>query len=252
MRRTRLLVEKNVLAEELQHRVRNNLQLVYGMLDKQLQTATDGSGKEGISAIARRVMTLAKVYDHLLGAGLSRTIDFGGYLSSLCTSFEVLEEAQHRNIELICHFEPLTLDLDTVTALGLVIAELISNSYLHAFPDGTGTISVSMLGGEPGGEATITFADDGVGFTDAGDSKRHGLGLVKRLMQQVSGSAELRSDHGTVWTLKFPVPPIPLDDDTIGPPASPLGREVINCREPAREFARGPLDPGVPRGAAPR
>ncbi|MEJ0067634.1 MAG: histidine kinase dimerization/phosphoacceptor domain -containing protein [Pseudomonadota bacterium] len=65
--KNRLLIEKNVLAEELQHRVRNNLQLVYAMLTKQLQAAPDAAGKEGISAIARRVMTLAKVYDHLLG-----------------------------------------------------------------------------------------------------------------------------------------------------------------------------------------
>jgi two-component sensor histidine kinase/ActR/RegA family two-component response regulator len=210
------LDEKNVLAQELQHRVRNNLQLVYGMLSKQIQTVTDGAAKDGISAIARRVMTLAQVYDHLLGAGLSRTIDFGAYLSSLCSSFEDMESAQDRNVGLTCHSEPLMLDLDTATALGLVIAELISNSYLHAFPNGAGTISVSLLGGKPGDEATITFADDGVGFRETGDSKRHGLGLVKRLMEQVDGSAELRSDHGAVWTLRFPIPTIALVGETIG------------------------------------
>ena len=149
-------------------------------------------------------MTLAKVYDHLLGSGLSQTIDFGGYLTSLCSSFEAMEGAQHR-ITMTCDCELFALDLDTVTALGLVIAELISNSYLHGFPDGMGTIRVSLRGGEPGNDATIIFADDGVGFSETGDSKRHGLGLVRRLMQQVRGSAEVRSDHGTVWTLRFPV-----------------------------------------------
>ncbi len=205
----RLLAEKNVFAEELQHRVRNNLQLVYGMLSKHLRTATDGPGKEGISAIARRVMTLAQVYDHLLSTGLNKTIDFGAYLTSLCSSFGSLEDQQHHNIRLTCQTQPVILDLDSVTALGLVIAELISNSYLHAFPGGSGTIKVSLLAGKLGEVATLTFADDGVGFTAKGDSKRHGLGLVKRLMQQVSGSAELDSDHGTVWTLKFPSQPIP-------------------------------------------
>jgi two-component sensor histidine kinase/CheY-like chemotaxis protein len=204
--KNRLLDEKNVLAAELQHRVRNNLQLVYGMLTKQLKTATDGAGKEGISAIARRVMTLAKVYDHLLGTGLKRTIDFGGYLSSLCSSFAALEEEQHRNIGLTCHGEPVVLDLDTVTALGLAVAELISNSYVHAFPGGAGTIAVSLHRGESGGKAIITFVDDGIGFRESGDGKRHGLGLVKRLMQQVGGTADCRSDHGTEWTLTFPVP----------------------------------------------
>jgi two-component sensor histidine kinase len=204
----RLLEEKNVLAQELQHRVRNNLQLVYGMLSKQLQATTDEAGKEGIGAIARRVMTLAQVYDHLLGTGLSRTIDFGNYLSSLCENFRALEAVAYPKVGLTCHNEPVILDLDTVTALGLVVAELIANSYHHAFPDGTGMITVSLVCGNPNEGATLVFSDDGVGFIDSGNSKRHGLGLVRRLMEQVEGSVTLRSDHGTEWTLNFPVPAI--------------------------------------------
>jgi two-component sensor histidine kinase len=151
----RLLEDKNVLAQELQHRVRNNLQLVYGMLSKQLQATVDEAGKEGIGAIARRVMTLAQVYDHLLGTGLSRTIDFGNYLSSLCESFQALEIIGHPNVKLTCHCDPVILDLDNVTALGLIVAELIANSYHHAFPDGTGTIAVSLVRGDPHEDATL-------------------------------------------------------------------------------------------------
>ena len=88
--KTRLLDDKTVLARELQHRVRNNLQLVHGMLDKQLQNTKDAEGRDGLSAIARRVMTLAQVYEHLLGTGMTRTIDFGAYLSSLCSELPVV------------------------------------------------------------------------------------------------------------------------------------------------------------------
>jgi two-component sensor histidine kinase/DNA-binding NarL/FixJ family response regulator len=207
--KTRLLDEKNVLAVELQHRVRNNLQLVHGMLSKQVQTTSDKTSQEGLSAIARRVMTLAQVYDHLLGHGLSQTIDFSGYLTSLCSSFVSLEDARRRNIQMTCHCESVILDLDSVTALGLVIAELISNSYAHAFPNNDGTISILLAPTETGDEATITFSDDGIGFIEQGGSKRHGLGLVKRLMLQVGGSAELRADKGSEWTLRFPVPSSP-------------------------------------------
>jgi two-component sensor histidine kinase len=80
--KNRLLDEKIVLGRELQHRVRNNLQLVYGMLSKQLHDTTEGAGID--SAIARRVLMLAEVYDHLLGTGLSRTMDLCKYLTSLC------------------------------------------------------------------------------------------------------------------------------------------------------------------------
>jgi two-component sensor histidine kinase/ActR/RegA family two-component response regulator len=202
-----LLSEKGVLAQELQHRVRNNLQLVYGMLNRHSDSETTGSGKEGVDAIARRVLTLAKVYDHLLGAGMSRTIDFGRYLASLCDAFKDMEKFAHRDVAVTCVSPSFMLDLDVATPLGLVVAELISNSYLHAFPISSGAISVSLLCGAPGEEATLIFADDGVGFAPAVSSKRRGLGLVRRLMEQVGGSAEVRSDFdaGTSWTLRFPV-----------------------------------------------
>jgi two-component sensor histidine kinase len=203
---SQLLSEKSILAQELQHRVRNNLQLVYGMLHKQIQASENGDGRDVMAAIARRVMTLAKVYDHLLGAGLTRTIDFGSYLGSLCESFRDLENPDHAGIALRCAWEPLMLDLDTATAIGLVVAELLSNSYLHAFPQDQGLITVSLRAGEAGQEATLIFADDGVGFTETSGSKRRGLGLVKRLMQQVNGTAELGTGPGTAWTLTLPVP----------------------------------------------
>lgn len=205
-----LLQEKGVLAQELQHRVRNNLHLVHGMLSKQLQITTDQAGRDGIGAIARRVLALAQVYEHLLGTGLGRTIDFGSYLSALCLSFQSLESVRRPNIGLICHAEPVILDLDSVTALGLVVSELIANSYAHAFPNDAGLISVSLVGGAPGEGATLLFGDDGIGFAEPSDSKRHGLGLVRRLMEQVNGSATLRSDNGSKWSLKFPVPDITI------------------------------------------
>jgi len=201
------LKERLVVTQELQHRVRNNLQLVYGMLSRQLQTATEPSARKGISAIARCVITLGRVYDHLLGTGLSEKIDFGAYLSSLCTSFAEIEDPQQPNVVLTCQAANVMLDLDAATALGLIVAELISNSYLHAFPHGKGTIGVSLLIGEPRHEATLTFADDGVGFQETGDDKRQGLGLVRRLIKQINGSVDLRSGKdGSRWTLRFPLP----------------------------------------------
>ena len=115
----------------------------------------------------------------------------------------------HPNVTLTCKVEPTILDLDTVTALGLVVSELIANSYGHAFPSGTGTISVSLHRNDIADEATLVFADNGVGFIEAGNSKRQGVGLVRRLMEQVGGSATLNSQHGSEWTLKFPVPKPP-------------------------------------------
>jgi two-component sensor histidine kinase len=200
----RLLEQKKVLAEELQHRVRNNLQLVYGMLSKQLDDTPDTSGQRGIKAISRRVSTLAQVYDHLLGNEMTRTTDFGSYVKSLCLNLAEIQAAPDGGVTLDCDSDAIVLDLDVVTALGIVVAEVVTNSYDHAFPDGKrGSIIVSVR--RTDSDATMTISDDGAGFLAQAENKRHGLGLVRRLVQQVRGSAIVTSDHGTVWTIKIPV-----------------------------------------------
>lgn len=217
----RLLNQKSVLAEELQHRVRNNLQLVYGMLIKQLGDTSDKLGQRGIKAIARRVSALAQVYDHLLGAEMTRTIDFGGYVKSLCLNLADIQGVSDRAVTLTCNSQPITLDLDVVTALGIVIAEVVTNSFDHAFPGGKGTIIVSVQSGLPDIRTmTITISDDGEGFKAPTESKRHGLGLVRRLVEQVRGTASLDSVDGTVWTINIPVPssafPTEIAPDMVG------------------------------------
>jgi two-component sensor histidine kinase len=201
----RLLDQKMVLAEELHHRVRNNLQLVYGMLSKQLGDTTDEGGRRGIKAIARRVSTIAQVYGHLLGNEMTRTTDFGSYVKSLCLDLAEIQAAPRGDVTLTCDSEALILELDVVTALGIVVAELVTNSYDHTFPNGKGSTNVSVR--HAAGDvdmATMTISDNGKGFKEKAEGKRHGLGLVRRLIEQIRGTAMVDSNHGTVWTIRFP------------------------------------------------
>jgi two-component sensor histidine kinase len=202
----RLLEQKQVLAEELQHRVRNNLQLVYGMLSKQLDDTEDQTGQRGIKAIARRVRTLAQVYDHLQDGAMTRTTDFGDYLKSLCLNVAQIQRVPDGAITLTCDSDLIMLDLDVVTALGIVVAEIVTNCYDHAFPGGKGSIVVSLRRAAGDDKAAIlTIRDNGPGFTPAVKSKRQGIGLVQRLIEQVRGTAVIESDHGTAWIISFPV-----------------------------------------------
>ena len=213
MEKDRLLDQKKVLAEELQHRVRNNLQLIYGMLTKQLDDTTDETGQRGLRAIARRVFTLAKVYESLLGTEMTHTTDFGAYVKSLCVNLAEIQDGNTDHIQLTCKSVALPLDLDRVTALGIIVAELVTNSYDHAFPDGNGAITVSLTHSpDMAGKASLTVRDDGTGFVEKAGSKRHGVGLVRRLVEQVGGSINLVSDHGTVWTVTFPAVTTSGDD----------------------------------------
>ena len=98
-----------------------------------------------------------------------------------------------------------------MTALGIVVAEVVTNSYDHAFPSGKGLIIVSVQSAFGDVDAvTMIIRDDGKGFKAKAESKRHGLGLVRRLVEQVRGIASLNSENGTVWTIKIPVSPSAL------------------------------------------
>jgi two-component sensor histidine kinase len=200
----RLLEQRNLLARELQHRVRNNMQLVYTMLNRQLMDTTDPGGRRGIKSIARRVQTLGLVHEHLLGSSLTKSTDFANYAQPLCRN---IAEVQASSVKLDCDCESLAIGIDMVTSLGIIIAELVTNSYDHAFPNGEGTITVALhLAADDDTRATLVVSDNGTGFTPEPGSKRHELSLVRRLVEQLRGTAKIESDHGTTWTIEFPIP----------------------------------------------
>jgi len=202
------LEAKNLLEKELRHRVRNNLQMITGMLDNYARGTASGVARDGIDLIVRRVTTLAQVHDGLLGVGLSETVDLAGYLRALCVSMPTVQAEHSRPVYIVCQAEPVMLGVDEVSALGMVVAELVTNSYDHAFPDRGGTIAVTLTRSGPAA-AVLTVRDDGAGFPAKFATSRNGLSLVKRLVEQIGGTVDTRFDDGTVWKLGFPAPATP-------------------------------------------
>ena len=130
---------------------------------------------------------------------MSRTTDFGSYVEALCLNLAELQAAPGGTVTLTCNSDRVILDLDVVTALGIVVAELVTNSYDHAFPSGKGAITCLVRRTAAAvGMATMTIRDNGNGFKIEADSKRHGLGLVRRLVEQVRGTVmlDIGSWHG--------------------------------------------------------
>jgi len=201
----RVLEQKNTLAEELQHRVRNSLHFIHNMLTQQ-QDGVDASAV--LKVVARQVSTLAQVYDHLLGNEMTRTTDFGAFVTALCRGLNATQQGiRGTAITLSCDTEAALLDLDTVTALGLIVTELVTNSYEHAFPDRGGKITVSLH--RPANDhrtGTLTVSDNGIGFVAGDTGNRHGLEVVHRLVEQVNGTIMVETVHGTKWVIGFPIP----------------------------------------------
>jgi two-component sensor histidine kinase len=196
-----LIEEKETLSQELKHRVRNSLHVVYGLLNSEVGAVHNKDSLIAFRSIALRVMGLAEVFDHLLGVGMTKVINFGDYVSALCENLPELYK--DHNVKLACSVEPVVLDLERATSLGIVITELVSNAYMHAFPEESGEIDVTMHVFSGSGWLSIT--DNGVGYAEA-ETKRRGIGLVRRFVEQVGGTLSVGSDRGTTWTINFPVP----------------------------------------------
>jgi two-component sensor histidine kinase len=210
VRMEELVAEKEILSQELKHRVRNNLHLVFGLLMTEVGANHDPRSTLAFRSIALRVMGLAGVFDHLLGTGLNKTISFGDYVVTLCDNLPDLYANEHVNLR--CSAHSIELDLEMATSLGIIVTELVSNAYLHAFPERTGPQKTGeirvLLRATPNG-ASLSVGDNGVGIVEEVESKRQGVGLVRRLVTQVGGTLSLRLEQGTTWTIDFPVSTTP-------------------------------------------
>ena len=217
------LEAKDLLAEELHHRARNNLHMITGMLDNYARRTASGVARDGIDLIVRRVTTLAQVHDSLLGVGLSETVDLAGYLRALCVSLPTVQAEPNRPVYIACHAEPVMLGVDETSALGMAVAELVTNSYDHAFPDRGGTITVTLTRSGPA-TAVLTVQDDGAGFPATFATSRNGLSLVKRLVERIGGTVDTHFNDGTVWKLGFPAPTTSVGTEAAaqGPPRNLL------------------------------
>jgi two-component sensor histidine kinase len=195
------LAEKEVLSRELQHRVRNNLHLIYAMLNMEIESLSNP--EPSFRAIANRVQALATVYDHLLGTGMARSLAFDQYLVKLCETLRTVQTGDE--IKLIDRVTaPVTVDLDTATAMGIAVTELVTNSYKHAFPDGKGDIEVVLEVQEH--IPVLTVQDNGVGIDPTRLSKRNGIGLVQRLAEQVDAVIDIQKlpTGGTRCDIRLP------------------------------------------------
>src|SRR6185503_9702859 len=99
-------------------------QLVHSMLASHVRNMPESDEHASIDGIIRRVMTLAEVYEQLLGSGMNHKVDLGDYLRSLCLKLPGLQSGgATKNYQIFCTVEAVLVDLDTVTAIGMVVAE---------------------------------------------------------------------------------------------------------------------------------
>ena len=198
--------EKELLLKEIHHRVKNNLQVISGLLNLQAHHVTDDGARNVYRESQNRVSTMALIHEELYQAADLTHVDLAAYIQNLTSNlFESYVEKQDR-VNLILETEHIEMMVDTAIPCGLIINELISNSLKHAFPDGRkGEIRIGFRV-LPGGEYELIVSDNGVGLPDGFDvrkTKSMGLQLVVLLIDQLGGSLDVSGEKGTRFSMRF-------------------------------------------------
>ncbi len=216
--RARVEADHRACLDELHHRVRNDLQAICSIADREAMGADReamsadreamGAAQGGLGRVARRVMALAGLYDHLLGPPASgvaaEAIAFDVYLGTLCARIAAAGELGSRGIALEVRSVPLSVPRGQALQLGVAVNELVANACEHAFPSqGGGRVTVRLASGAAG--AVLSVEDDGRGFAGARDGSA-GLGFVERLVRQAGASlareeGAREEGAGTAWRI---------------------------------------------------
>ena len=200
------LKEKEVLLKEIHHRVKNNMAVISSLLSLQSNYIDDEKSLSLFRESQGRIRSMALVHEKLYQSEDFAHIDVRDYVSSLVrnvkSSFMGIKE-----VSTDINVEAMDLDIDNLIPCGLIINELLTNAYKHAF-DGTDSpeISISMAKVDED-NVCLEIRDNGnklpEGF-DISRSKGLGLKLVRALATQLDGKLEVTGDNGTTFRLTFP------------------------------------------------
>jgi two-component sensor histidine kinase len=188
---------RETMLRELNHRVKNSLQMVQSLI--RLQRSRD---EPDLDAIGARVMAIATIHDLLYKASTAFDVDFAALLGSICENESIVPPG--RRIAVVCEADPLRLDVSIATPLALCAVELVTNAAKHAFGPEGGRITVRLEHAAGGPTARLVVADDGRGIPERTE-RSSGLRVVEALVQQLGARMEVRRQGGTTFAIDVPL-----------------------------------------------
>lgn len=201
------LEEKSLLMKELNHRVKNNLNIVSSLLYLQSQNVSDPEARRAMSDSENRIKAMALLHESIYRADDSAGFNLKNYVESI-TRHEITNYNMKKVVKIIINMEDIRIMSELAIPVGLIINELLTNALQHAFTRRKhGRIGI-LLSRNQGGRLVLKIEDDGVGidYVLAKEKKSSiGIQLVEGLVRQLRGTMTVKSQpqQGTVFTIVF-------------------------------------------------
>jgi two-component sensor histidine kinase len=198
------LGEKENLLKEIHHRVKNNLQLISGLFEKQARQVTDETTKKLMKSGQDRIFSIALVHENLYQSEHLSTIDIKSYLEMLTENIKKLQKSELHDITIALDVDDSAVAIDMAIPLGLILNELITNCYKYAFKSrSAGDILIQFSQHQK--ELVLIVQDNGVGLPSDFDLKKSrslGMNLVLGLVRQIKGKLDyVSNDKGTTFKI---------------------------------------------------
>jgi two-component sensor histidine kinase len=200
------LEEKTALLKEVHHRVKNNLQIVSSLLNLQVRGVKNDVALETLRDTQGRIRAMALLHETLYRESNAGRVNCSIYFSHLCAHLCRAFGQMGERVRVRTEIATMELGIDVAIPCGLIINELVSNSFKHAFPDGRRGEIMVRLHIEAEGRIVLSVGDDGIGLPPGADYQQNstlGAKLVTGLAKQIAGTLEVKSDHGTMVQVNF-------------------------------------------------
>lgn len=197
------LKEKEFLIKEIHHRVKNNLQIISSMLSLQSDVIENKEAKDVLQESRLRINSMSLIHQMLYAKNNMTDIAIAEYLKNLMAHIENSYALNKTNVNTSLKCDALSIDIDTAIPLGLIVNELVTNSYKHAFTNKQeGAIEVSFTKRSDG--YTLIVADNGSGYIpEEGKAQGLGMELIHMLVEQLGGSIVFTKNNGTTAKVNF-------------------------------------------------
>jgi PAS domain S-box-containing protein len=202
------LQEREVLLQEIHHRVKNNLYVIASLMEMQARLLPQGDGRHALQECQGRVHAIALIHEKLYQAKNYAEVPFADYIRGLASEIFQATGVSPEAVSLVLSIGDVTIAVDKAIPCGLILNELISNALKHGFPDGRhGTIRVELARAD-NGRLRLAVADDGIGFPEGfnlREQKSLGLRLLGTLAKQLDATLTSSGSGGASFELTFPV-----------------------------------------------
>ncbi|MGY2996201.1 PAS domain S-box-containing protein [Mesorhizobium sp. URHB0026] len=200
------LEAQTTLLHEVDHRVKNNLQMISSLILMQSRTVSDASLKRSLGTMLERIEALSTVHRRLYQSKDVSKFDVSDFAKDLIS--DLLTASGRSEINPTLDLEPVVVPAEKATPVALMVNELVTNALKHAFkerPDGTRSGSIGIKMSQPDGHLNIEVSDDGVGMAGANGDASFGMRLIKSLARQLRADIEWRdAGPGTRVVISMP------------------------------------------------